>query len=291
MIDGRTSFVGIIGRPLTHTFSPFIHNYSFKLLKLNWVYLPFPVPSIRELKVALDGLKILGCRGLNVTAPYKEAVIPYMDEMSDTASMLEAVNTILFQEREGKIVLKGENTDLLGFSYSVAEGGFELSKARYPLVIGAGGAARSVLGALVLSGCQSVCIVNRSKERAEALIRHFEKYFTKIEYIPLEKQMMAEKMRQADLLIHTTPTGTYPNVGESIIEDGMDIPSHLFVVDLVYNPIETKLIKQARKAGSRAIGGLGMLYHQAAIAFEYWTGEKMPLEKVKARLKKVIAEL
>ena len=129
MIDGSTSLVGIIGKPLTHTFSPFIHKYSFELLKLNWVYLPFPIPSIKELKDALNGLKVVGCKGLNVTAPYKEAVLPYMDEISDTASMLEAVNTIIFQQMGDKIRLKGENTDLLGFSRSVAEGGFDLSKA------------------------------------------------------------------------------------------------------------------------------------------------------------------
>ena len=281
MVNGSTRFVGILGKPLEHSFSPFIHNRAFALLDMNWIYLPFLLKHANEMKTALEGLKMVGCRGLNVTAPYKETVIPLLDEVSDTVLTLGAVNTIVFVAEDGNIRLRGENTDIQGFSNAIKEDGFDLTEARLPIVVGAGGAARAVIGALIQSSCPSMVLMNRSAERAEVLRKHFEKYDIDIRYAGDNLAMQAQR---SNLLINTTPLGTFPNVNGSIWADNQDIPTHLVVYDLVYNPQETKLLQQAKRSGARAMGGLGMLVHQAALSFEFWTGEKMAYKEIRNEL-------
>ena len=267
-INGQTKFVGLIGYPVEHSLSPAMHNSAFAALNLNWCYVPLPVHPER-LGEAVAGLRAMSFVGANVTVPNKEAVMSYLDEVTPEAQAIGAVNTIVM--REGKSI--GHNTDWQGFLTALSEGGFD-PRGRRAVVLGAGGAARAVVYALAHAGAQ-VTVLNRTLARAQALVQGSSPLFPSL---PLTLQTLKEQTTEAHLLVNATPVGTWPEVGKSIWPEDLAFPSHLTVFDLVYNPRQTKLLRQARAAGAKAVGGLGMLVHQGAVAFELWTGEKAPVE-------------
>jgi shikimate dehydrogenase len=272
-INGQTKLVGLIGYPIEHSLSPAMHNSAFAALSLNWRYVPLPVHPER-LGEAVAGLRALGFMGANVTVPHKEAVISYLDDVAPEAQAIGAVNIIVV--REGKSI--GYNTDWLGFLTALSEGGFDPHGKR-AVVLGAGGAARAVVYALSQAGAQ-VTILNRTPARAQALVQDFSPLFPSLSLLslPITPQTLEEQAAEAHLLVNATPVGMWPEVDQSPWPEDLAFPSHLTVFDLVYNPRQTKLLRQAQAAGAKGIGGLGMLVHQGTAAFELWTGEKAPVE-------------
>jgi shikimate dehydrogenase len=270
-INGQTKLVGLIGYPIKHSLSPAMHNSAFAALNLNWCYVPLSVPP-ELLGEAVAGLRALGFVGANVTVPHKEAVISHLDDVTPQAQAIGAVNTIVV--REGKSI--GYNTDWQGFLTALSEGGFDPQDKRV-VVLGAGGAARAVVYALAQAGAQ-VTILNRTPARAQALVQDLTPLFPSLFFLSLSPQTLKEQTAEAHLLVNATPVGMWPEVDQSPWPEDLAFPGHLTVFDLVYNPRQTKLLRQAGAAGAKVIGGLGMLVHQGAAAFELWTGEKAPVE-------------
>ncbi len=269
--------VGLIGWPVGHSVSPAMHNAAFAELGLNWRYHLLPTEPGRVAE-AMAALGESGFRGANVTKPHKQAVIPFLDELSDTARAIGAVNTIVLEDGRWT----GHNTDGPGFLAALREAGFAPA-GRQALLLGAGGAARAVVHALVGAGC-AVVIYNRTAERAAQLAAEFDQAgaHASVHHVPSGTGLADLDLGRFDLLVHATPAGMWPRVGESLWPDVLAMPSRWTVTDLVYNPLETRLLRQARAAGARAIDGLGMLVHQGVLAFELWTGQSPPLAVMRA---------
>lgn len=285
MIDGSTQLVGVLGWPVEHSLSPIMHNAAFEALGVPWCYVPLPVPR-GQIEAAVRGLAALGFRGANVTVPHKEAVLPLLDAVAPDAHALGAVNTLLIgRDSAAAAVLSGYNTDVEGFVGALRQGGFEPKKAGPVVVVGAGGAARAVIFGLLCSGCKDITILNRSPQPAEALVAAFGRQAgdaARMRSFPLNRETLVESVRAADLLVHSTPVGMWPQGEGSVWPAGVPIPSHLTVMDLVYNPLETRLLHQARRSGARAIDGLGMLVRQGALAFGLWTNRGADVEEIAA---------
>lgn len=264
--------VGLIGGAIAHSVSPAMHNAAFQALGLPWQYCLLPTPP-DQVGARLQELVEAGFRGANVTVPHKEAVLPYLDEQSEAARAMGAVNTLLFDG--GRI--RGDNTDAAGLMRALEEAGFIAAGAQ-ALILGAGGAARAAAFALGSAGCP-MTIHNRTPERAQALARDMARLGFSIRVAPALEPL--DRMA-VDLLVNTTSVGMWPHVDASPWPDALPLPPRWTVLDLVYNPSETRLLARARAAGARGVGGLGMLVHQGALAFELWTGQTAPIEIMRA---------
>jgi shikimate dehydrogenase len=277
-IDGNTQLVGLVGWPVEHTLSPAMHNAAFQARGLNWRYVPLPVRP-GHVEAALRGLVALGFRGANVTVPHKQTVLPALDAVAPDAATLGAVNTVVVEwEEDRDAILSGHNTDALGFIGALRDGGFDPAGSSV-LVVGAGGAARAVVFGLVEAGAANVVVLNRTSDRARALTSDLGQHSpATMSAEPLRDDILLESARTADLLVNATPVGMWPGVDASIWPDEVPLPPDLTVFDLVYNPLETKLLRRARRSGAHAVEGLGMLVRQGALTFELWTGEKAPME-------------
>jgi shikimate dehydrogenase len=284
-IDGSTQLVGLIGWPVEHSLSPVMHNAAFDALGLNWRYLPLPVPP-GQVEPAVRGLAALGFRGANVTVPHKQAAMHVLSSVVPSASALGAVNTLVLGRREdGTPIIGGYNTDDKGFVGALRQGGFEPEDGGNAVVVGAGGAARAVVFGLLWSGTGKITLLNRTLERAQALVadlgnRHG--WSSRLCARVLAPEILIESARAADLLVNATAVGMWPHVDGSIWPTGVPIPAHLTVFDLVYNPLETRLLRQARESGARAIDGLGMLVRQGALAFDLWTNQGLVIDEIAA---------
>ena len=285
-INGYTRLVGVMGWPVEHTISPVMHNAVFDAVGLNWRYVPLAVRPER-VGEAVRGLRALGFAGCNVTVPHKRMVMDHLDEITNQARAIGAVNTIVIEE-QGRMV--GHNTDAAGFLRALEEGGFQ-PEGRRAVIMGAGGASRAVAYALASAGV-SVTVLNRTLSRAESLIGELASLFSEVgtavhsyTAFPLHPDTLYREVQSADLLVNATSVGMSPQSGRSPWPEGLSIPPTLMVFDLVYTPLETNLMHQARAAGARAIGGLGMLVHQGAAAWELWTAQKAPVEMMAAAAK------
>ncbi|MCP4541781.1 MAG: shikimate dehydrogenase [Chloroflexi bacterium] len=279
VVDGHTKLVGLIGWPVEHSLSPVMHNAAFDALGLNWRYLPLPV-SPGQVEVAVRGLAALGFQGANVTVPHKQAVMNVTTSLTPNAMGVGAVNTLVFGRGE---IIMGHNTDDKGFIGALRRGGVEPEDKSDAVIVGAGGAARAVAFGLLWSGIGTVTVLNRTFERAQTLVSDLGNrpyYATRLRALPLTQETLIESTRTADLLVNTTTVGMWPHVDGSVWPGGVPIPSHLTVFDLVYNPLETQLLRQARKSGARAIDGLGMLINQGALAFIEWTNKGFVMEEI-----------
>lgn len=279
-ITAKTQLVALLGYPLGHTLSPRMHNAAFQELGLDWCYIPLEVRPGR-LEGALKGLVARGFRGANVTIPHKEKVLEFLDEASPAAQALGAVNTILVEGES----LYGDNTDWIGFLRALDDAG-----QRYPsgqaLVLGAGGAARAVVYALAREGWE-VAVLNRTPERAEALVEALARAIPEADLRAgrLARRKLKRELVASQLLVNATSVGMHPHENESPVPEDIAIPPNVAVFDLVYNPEETELLKRAREAGAKAIGGLGMLLHQGAEGFRLWTGREPPLEVMREAMR------
>ncbi|HRW37514.1 MAG: shikimate dehydrogenase [Acidimicrobiales bacterium] len=258
-LRGTTRVAAVIGSPISHSRSPSIVNAAFAAAGLDWAFVAFDVGAGRA-EAAVAAMRSLGLGGLSVTMPHKEAVLPALDRVSDAAVALRAVNCIAWEGDE----LVGHNTDGDGLLRSLRlDAGVEVDGRRCA-VLGAGGAARSVVRALAIGGAERVAVVNRTEARA----REAAALGGAVAEVA-EVAVVAE----ADLVVNATSVGMGERgpdapspVPEGLLHDGQ------VVVDLVYTPLETALLRQAERAGARGIDGLGMLVHQAALAVERWTG-------------------
>lgn len=280
-ITGKTKTLGIFGYPISHTLSPAMHNAVIKALGLDMVYLPFEVkPS--NLKEAINGIKNLGIIGVNITIPHKEAVIRFLDDISEEARLVGAVNTIVNKDRK----LVGHNTDGSGYIASLKEElGFN-PKSKRIIIIGAGGAARGILVALAIKKPKAITVANRTLSRAVSLIKTFKEKFsdTRFEAIGIDDKMLKMSFNSADLLVNTTSVGMKQSKALKIPLE--TLPKVAIVSDIIYNPLETLLLKKAKKLGLTTHGGLGMLVHQGARSFKLWTGMDAPINVMrKAALK------
>ncbi len=273
-INGKTRIYGIIGHPVTHTFSPKMQNAAFEALGINAVYLPFEVHPSR-LKEAMDGIRSLSIHGINCTIPHKEAVLTYLDAADPLARKIGAVNTIV--TKEGK--LKGYNTDGAGFIRSLEEIGFSCGGKKV-VILGSGGSAKGIAFSLAESGVSEITLLSRNMDKGLALISSLKEHYPGGEFnlhsLPLEG--VEELLELADLLVNTTPVGMVPQQDQSPLESLKGLSSRALVADIIYAPRKTKLLQMAEERGIQGTNGLGMLLHQGAIAFELWTGEKAPLE-------------
>lgn len=284
-IDHSTKIVGIIGHPIKHSFSPKMHNYTFQLQGLNYIYLPFDVPP-SNLADSLKSISVLGIRGLNVTIPHKEKIIQYMHHVSEEASTVGAVNTVV---NEGNLLF-GYNTDINGIVESLNPHKDQIAKSTVT-VIGAGGAARSVLYALIRHfKVEKINIINRTEERSESIKDYFKDkmHFENINTFELMAKENIEIYKSSKLIINTTSVGMFPNVDDSPTDLEESFNSSQIVFDLIYNPLKTKFIKLAEQQGATIINGLKMFVVQGAKSFELWTGQSMDIDFMYEELSKLL---
>jgi len=268
-MSGDRALAGLIGWPVEHSISPAMQNAAFRALGLDWHYDLLPVPP-GEVGDLLAGLAARGYRGANVTVPHKQAVLPFLDRVEGEARAIGAANTLVLRD-EG---WAGHNTDAAGFVAALREAGFEPGGAA-ALVLGAGGAARAVVHALLAAGCR-VAIYNRTAEAARRLAAELGPAGGPRAWaIPSPGAIEPDAV---DLLVNATPLGMEAAAGASPWPEPLPLPAHWTVYDLVYRPAETRLLARARAAGAAAVGGLGMLVHQGALAFQLWTGQPAPLD-------------
>ncbi|MEE2657785.1 MAG: shikimate dehydrogenase [Candidatus Latescibacterota bacterium] len=279
MISGSTGILGVIGDPVQHSASPAMHNAALTATGLNFVYVAFHVLPKRVPEVT-EAMRALQIRGLNVTVPYKQAVMEHLDEISPEAATIGAVNTI---ERtpEGRLI--GHNTDAYGITASLREDGGLQHLPEQVVLLGAGGAARAILYALLQAEeVKDVVLVNRTVARAEALAGELD---TSGRTRVCSPQDLA--IDGARLLINSTSVGMSPDAEVSPLADDSVLHNDLVVVDIVYRPLHTRLLQQAQKAGARTVDGLGMLAHQGARSFEIWTGTKAPVAIMRETLENI----
>lgn len=265
-ISGTTKILGVIGDPIEHSMSPKMHNTVIQALGLNYIYIPFHVLR-KDLASAIVGIRSLQITGINVTIPHKIEVIPYLDEIDPLARKIGAINTI--KNENGHLTAR--NTDGEGALVTLREAGLN-PQGKTIVMLGAGGSAKAISFYLA-SLAKRLIIINRSSTHLNELIQSLQMNFKR----PIEgidgrnMKSVGEVIRSADLLINTTPVGMYPQKDELPIDPSLLHPN-LFVFDIIYNPIETKLIHIAKTKGCKTLNGIKMLVNQGAIAFEWWTG-------------------
>ena len=277
-IDTRTQFCGVIGNPVGHSLSPAIHNAAFRKLGLNFVYLAWQVEAIGE---AIKGLRALGnFRGASVTIPHKVAAIPFLDHVETTAKKIGAINTIVAEKGE----LTGYNTDATGALRALREGGVEL-KGRRIVVLGSGGAARAITVALAAeSGTEKLTLLgieDTERTRLAQDIRSTTAVTVEDSY--LDESTLRRVLPAAHILIHCTPLGMSPKAEATCVPASLLHPD-LAVMDIVYNPRETRLLKDAGLAGCKTISGLDMFLNQAVAQFELWTNQPAPVDVMRTVL-------
>lgn len=277
-INAHTQFCGVIGNPVEHSLSPAIHNAAFQKLGLNFVYLAFRVEAIGE---AIKGLRALGnFRGASVTIPHKVAAVPFLDSVEPTARHIGAINTIV---AEGG-TLTGYNTDATGALRALRESGVAL-KGNHVVMLGSGGAARAIAFALgTEAGVGRLTILGIDSQERAALARDLQsKTGMAVQESHLEEGTLRQILPDSHVLIHCTPMGMSPKVNETAVPAAL-LHTGLTVMDIVYNPRDTQLLKDATARGCRTIPGLEMFLHQAAAQFELWTHHAAPADVMRAVL-------
>ena len=278
-IDGYTRLAAVVANPIKHSISPFIHNSAFEATNTNGVYLAWEVDAA-ELAETVANIRRYQMYGINLSMPYKEQVIPYLDQLSEEACLIGAVNTVV--NREGTLI--GYNTDGKGFFKSLPS--FKISRKRLVL-LGAGGAAKAILAQAILDGVSQISIFVRSSS-IEKTRPYLEKIQNatgfRVDLFALEDvQDLQDSITQADLLVNATSVGM--DGSSQPIPTSIILPEKLLVADVIYQPFETPFLKWARNQGNQSINGLGMLLYQAAEAFELWTGKEMPTDQIWELLK------
>ena len=277
-INAHTRWCGVLGNPVEHSLSPAIHNAAFQKLGLNYVYLAFRVEDVEG---ALRGIRALGnARGFSVTIPHKVSVMPYLDEVETTAQHIGSVNTIVVEN--GKLI--GYNTDASGALRALTDAGVMLNGQR-ALMVGSGGAARAIAFALAgQTGIDRLTILGIEDAERQRLVDDLRaKTPVAVEEAPLNESTLGKAIHNAHVLLHCTPIGMSPNVDRTCIPAGL-LHSSLTVMDIVYNPLETRLLREAKAAGCRTIRGLEMFLNQAVAQFELWTRQPAPADVMRTVL-------
>ncbi len=278
-INGYTKVVGIIANPIKHSISPTMHNTSFEHNGLNYVYVAFEVEK-ENLKDAIAGCRALGVVGFNVSMPYKIDVIKYLDGLDKSARLSKAVNTVVLTDNK----YIGYNSDGAGFMMSLKDNNIDVIGKKVA-ILGSGGAALAIIAQGAIDGIAKIVIYKRNIEdtnfieKINDIINE-----TNCEIIIKDindKTSLKQDIHTSVLLVNTTSVGMHPNVDDCLIDDMTVFHNKLSVVDIIYNPKETVLLKMAREAGCKTCNGKPMLLFQGAVAFNYWTGQDMPIDKIK----------
>ncbi|EMD17515.1 shikimate 5-dehydrogenase [Eggerthia catenaformis OT 569 = DSM 20559] len=273
-ITGYTQLIGIIADPIRHSLSPMMHNACFEYLNLDYVYLAFETEALKE---TIEGLKAIKARGWNVSMPYKKRIIPYLDEISLVSQLSDSVNTVINDQG----YLKGTSTDGLGWKYGLKEKNISIQDKTLVL-LGAGGAATAIMAQGAIDGLKEIYVFKRKnqtwsqiQERIEHMMSHTN---TQIILCDIEdKELLKEKISDADILTNATDIGMSPHDKECLI-DREWLHKDLTVFDCIYHPLETLLLQYAKEKGCMCISGLSMLLYQGAVSFELWTNRKMPID-------------
>ena len=299
MIDGKTKILGVIGDPIEHTFSPAMHNAGLKALDLNYIYLPFHVKE-EKLRECIEGAKAIGIRGLNVTIPHKTNVIKHLDEVDQVASMIGAVNTIQFnynefnesssKDNDINVTTKGFNTDGYGCVRAIEEK--TSIKDKKVTITGAGGAARAVTFQIANGGISELSILNRNLSKAQSLADDLKTNLNgigiDIDINAYDLDSLKGELSKSDIFIDTTPIGMYPNVDDKPIASADMLHENLLVNDIVYTPMETSLIREAKLANATVVPGYKMLLYQGIRSFEIWLGREAPVDVMEKALLDVL---
>ncbi len=278
-IKGSTNIVGLIGHPVEHSFSPPMHNAAFDALGLDYVYVAFDVHP-NDLKSAIEGAGSLNIKGFNVTIPHKVNVMEHLNELDEVAELIGAVNTIDFKN------LKGYNTDGIGAIKAIEE--VTTVKDKNVVVAGAGGASRAISFYIAKYGAESLTILNRNLPKAQSLASDVANSKLIGSVFSDSIAEINSYIKDADILIDTTPLGMNPHVDDEPIVRAENMHEDLVVFDAVYNPNETVLLKEAIKAGAKPVYGIKMLLYQGAESFEIWTGKKAPVDVMEKALRKTL---
>ncbi len=283
-ISGRTKVCCVIGDPIEHTLSPVMHNAAFKELNLDLVYLAFRVRK-EELRDAIAGARSLDVHGLNVTMPHKNAIMKHLDEIDSTARSIGAVNTIL--NAGGNLV--GYITDGIGAINALKENGVGL-EGKKMLLLGAGGAGKAI-AFHAAQEAEELKILNRTAQKAKELAEVLRKKFDKkISGNSLSSELLKKELEDADILVNATSVGMHPHVDQSLVDPSWLRPE-LCVMDIIYNPLETKLAKDAKSMGAKVVSGVEMLVYQGAASFEIWTNRSAPVKVMKQAVLNKLSKL
>ena len=273
-LDGYTRLAAVVANPIKHSISPFIHNTAFEATATNGVYVAWEIET-SDLEQTIRNIRRYQMFGINLSMPYKEQVIPYLDELSDEARLIGAVNTVV--NHDG--ILVGYNTDGKGFFKSLPS--FTITGKKMTL-LGAGGAAKSIFAQAILDGANQISVFVRESSMGKTksyLDRLEEQTGFKVDLFALEDvSELQARIAESDLLVNATSVGM--DGQSSPVPESIVLPETLLVADIIYQPFETPFLKWARSQGNPAVNGLGMLLHQAAEAFQLWTGKEMPTEVI-----------
>lgn len=282
-ITGRTGLLALFGSPVSHSGSPAMYNYSFNKLGLDYVYVAIDVGR-EGLKEAVAAARLYNMRGFNLTMPCKNDVISYIDELSLPARFIGAVNTVV--NENGKLI--GYNTDGIGFIKNLAAHNIEIADKRI-VVAGAGGAATAIVVQSALDGVAEINIFNKKSLNFDKMVETIARIKTEVKNVVInihdleDEKLFTNKIKSADIFINATAVGMKPLDNESIVKDISAFRKGLVVADVVYNPLETRLLKEAKERGCTCIDGKGMLLWQGVYAFELYTGKDMPVEEVRKK--------
>lgn len=276
-ISGYTGLYGIVAKPIKHSFSPMMHNTAFQTLGIDDVYLAFEVEE-DQLSNFITSVKTLNIKGFNVSMPYKQKIMNYLDELTQEAKLCQSVNTVKYEN--GKLI--GHISDGKGFYKACQEKGWNIQNQKI-VVLGAGGAANAIIVELAFQGAKEIVVYNRSDK---PFIRELNDQFDCPIVLKRLRDLKELKndLKDAYLLVQTTNVGMAPNIDQCLIPDQFYLTDHLKVADIIYNPKETKLLTIARQKGLEYMNGEGMILYQGAVSFEFWTGKKMPIKEVKKSL-------
>lgn len=281
-ITGNTKLTALLGSPVSHSISPQMHNESFRLLGLDYVYLAFDVTP-EHLRNAVLGLKAAGICGFNLTMPLKVHILPYLDELTPAARLAQAVNTVIV--KDGRLI--GHTTDGAGYMQSVSDAGYDIIGKKMTL-LGAGGAATAICVQAALDGVSSIDMYKRKNatwDKTEEFCHQVaSETGCNIRLLDIEDtSLLAESVAESTILTNATSVGMAPDTSSSPIPDSAMLQEGLIVSDIIYNPRETLLMKQAKERGCPCFNGLYMLLYQGAAAFKCWTGQEMPTDIIKQK--------
>lgn len=280
-ITGKTKLLGIIGDPVEHSLSPVMQNAAINKLGVDYIYIPFPVKN-QDLATALAGFVTIGVKGFNVTIPHKQAILPLLSEITPTAKMVGAVNTVWPTE----MGWKGTNTDVEGFLTPLKSLNRNWQQIT-PIILGNGGAARAVIVGLSELGCSNIRVVGRNQEKLEQFKQSWLNTNLKASVSIHSWDELLGLVSETELLINTTPIGMYPNINASPIDSGLikQLSANAIVYDLIYTPNPTQFLKDAQQQGNLIIDGLDMLVYQGAAALKTWLDQPVPIDIMKKSLR------
>ncbi len=282
-ITGHTRLTALLGSPVAHSISPLMHNEAFQLLNLDYTYLCFDVNE-EALPAAVEGLKACGIRGFNLTMPNKNQIVKLLDELSPAARLIGAVNTVV--NDKGHLV--GYNTDGVGYMQAVKDAGYDIT-GKTITIMGAGGAATAICAQAALDGVEKIHIFARETsrfwERTQKLVENINSTLPckAVLHENKDTDALAGAISESALLLNATSVGMAPDTDSTIIQDTSLYHPDLIVSDVIYNPRETRFLREAREAGCRTFNGMYMLLYQGAEAFRLWTGKEMPIKEIKEK--------